>query len=38
MAVSVDDAPCSLVDTAQRFRGAYRLHHQGGNLSLQDTR
>jgi hypothetical protein len=28
-AVSWYAAPCSLVDTDRRFRGAYYLHHQG---------
>jgi hypothetical protein len=29
MAVLWDVAPCSLVDSDQSFRGAYRLHHLG---------
>jgi hypothetical protein len=31
-AVFWDVAPCSLVDTDQRFRGAYCLHHQGDGV------
>jgi hypothetical protein len=29
MAVFWDVAPCSLVEIDRRFRGAYRLRHQG---------
>jgi hypothetical protein len=29
MAVFCDVAPCSLLETDKRFRGAYCLHHQG---------
>jgi hypothetical protein len=29
MTVFWDVAPCSLVETDRRFRGVYRLHHQG---------
>jgi hypothetical protein len=32
----LDVAPCSLVETYRRFRGAYCLHHQGG-LYISDT-
>jgi hypothetical protein len=37
MAVFWDVAPCSLVDTDRRFRGAYYLYHQshdGGSKLL----
>jgi hypothetical protein len=33
MAVFWDVAPCSLVDTDRRFRGAFYLHHQGEKRS-----
>jgi hypothetical protein len=29
MGIFLDVAPCSLVDTNRRFRGAYCFHHQG---------
>jgi hypothetical protein len=33
-----DIAPCSLVGTDRRFRGAYYLHHEGdGGNTLQDV-
>jgi hypothetical protein len=39
MAVFWDVAPCSLVEVYRRFRGAYCLHHQGGDgKSKQTTR
>jgi hypothetical protein len=31
--VLITRAPCSLVEIYRRFRGACRLHHQGGNQS-----
>jgi hypothetical protein len=33
MSVFWDVAPCILVDTGRRFRGAYCLHHQGNDTS-----
>jgi hypothetical protein len=30
-----DVAPCSLIDTDRRFRGAYCLHHQGGRENMK---
>jgi hypothetical protein len=35
MAVLWDVAPCSLVETDRRFRGAYCLHHQGRSVSIR---
>jgi hypothetical protein len=29
-----DTAPCNLVEVDRRFRGAYRLHHQGITIAL----
>jgi hypothetical protein len=37
MAVFWDVAPCSLVDTDRRFRGAYCLHHQGLITLMMDA-
>jgi hypothetical protein len=33
MTVFWDVAPCILLETDQRFRGAYYLHHQGALMS-----
>jgi hypothetical protein len=35
MTVLWDDAPCSLVETGRRFRGAYCFYHEGDEASLK---
>jgi hypothetical protein len=37
MAVFWNVAPCSLVDIDRRFRGAYRLNHQGDVVNSSET-